>query len=100
MHDLKEDYMFPNSLNCPYYTELFLDKLNLFTKYKDYMANLIELTRALKTPNQAEPNVSFTSFRDDMVARKVHGLPVPEHLETLTVKSDRYANIELSAMAE
>jgi hypothetical protein len=78
-----------------------MEKINLFTKYKDYMANLIELTNALKIANQTkQPSINFTSFRDDMIARKVHGLPVPERLETLTEKSDRYANIELSAIAE
>ena len=99
VHELHEDLLFPNSLNCPYYAEMFVNKLKIFANNKDYMKNLVELNKALSFHNIGQ-DIHFTSFRDDMVARKAHGLLVPDHLKELVIKSERYANIELSMFVE
>jgi hypothetical protein len=81
---------------------MYVEKVNLFTKYsKDYLPHLLELNKVVKAEKEDSPHgINFTAFRDDMIARKVHGLPVPEHLRDLTERSDRLANIELSSMVE
>lgn len=62
------------------------------------MENLIHLNNALRVEDGKDSkNYSFTAFRDDMLARKVHDLHVPKHLEEFVLKSDRYAAMELTA---
>jgi hypothetical protein len=102
VHDLHEDVLFPNDLNCPYYIELhqFMKKFDLFTKHNEYIKSLNELKDSLKFLNHHQTaNISFVAFRDDMIARKVHNLPVPDHLHDLIKKSDRYANMEMTSIA-
>lgn len=78
--------------------DVFVEKLSLYTSNMEYVTNLQELNKVLKRAGDDLPDVSFTSFRDDMIARQVHQLPVPAHLKSLTEKSHRYANMELSAV--
>lgn len=100
---LNEDILFPNALSCPYFLEMhsFLDKLNLY-KNSEYLENLFELNKVLglvegESNETKSLNYTFTSFRDDMSAREVHGQPVPKIFEKLYEKSDRFASMELHA---
>ena len=74
VHNLNEDYLFPNALDCSYYAQLFTLKffktLDLL-KNKDYMKHLNELKQVVLDENAQNENITFTRFRDDMVARKV-----------------------------
>lgn len=74
----------------------FIEKLDLYTSHLEYIENLNQLIDKLKNYGD-NSNLTFTMFRDDMSARKVHNLPVPSHLEELFEKSDRYASIELTS---
>ncbi len=51
---------------------------------------------------QTTRNLTYTIFRDDIVARQVHGLPVPDDVfkGDLFHKSDRLAAIEMSSLYE
>ncbi|CAF0722914.1 unnamed protein product [Brachionus calyciflorus] len=98
---LHEDVLFPNPINCSYYAEMhkFIQTLSLYTQNLEYIENLIHLNKVLKGSDEIteSKNISFTAFRDDMLARQVHGLHVPKHLEEFVIKSDRYAAMELTA---
>lgn len=103
MHDFKEDYLFPNSVGCKLYAEInkFIRKIVLFTHNQEYLQEFQNLAKELQVyhVDNAE-RINFTFFRDDLSARQVHGLPVPEHLKELLAKSDKYAAMELSTLAK
>lgn len=98
VHKLHDDCLFPNALSCSYLAQMyqFIEKLDLYTSHLEYIENLNQLIDKLKNYGD-NSNLTFTMFRDDMSARKVHNLPVPSHLEELFEKSDRYASIELTS---
>jgi hypothetical protein len=33
------------------------------------------------TKDEKSPFITFTKFRDDMIARQIHDLPVPDHFD-------------------
>ncbi len=70
--DLNTDYIFPNSMNCSYYSQMhkFISKLDLFSKDKIYIKHLEELNA--KVPKSEKENfMTFTKLRDDLIAREV-----------------------------
>jgi len=118
---LEDDFIFPNHLNCPYFTEMytFMHKLSLYTNV-EYLTELIELNRVLNKVSMTAEDYkrsmfnhkdeidhghikqfkhTFTGFRDDMAARHAHGLPLPDvkGVKELFEKSERYAAMELHA---
>ena len=89
------------------------------------MQNLHQLKHALSLSHDEEMSVTFSTFRDDMSARlvsfvlifflsirddynqlelmfsfKTHGTAVPDHLQELYKKADRFAAMELTAQHE
>lgn len=101
--DLQYDYIFPNAIDCKYYHEMhtFIHKLELFSKDKNYMKQLDELNKKIfATKEEGDKSwITFTKFRDDMIAREIHDEPVPSHLEADFKKSHHFASRELSAMS-
>ena len=73
IHDLTEDYIFPNHLDCPHFSEMhkFLNMLNLYSQNKEYIEHLNKLNKILQEIDE-EAKTSFTVFRDDLSARKVN----------------------------
>lgn len=72
VHKLHDDYLFPNALSCSYLAQMytFIEKLELYSKHDEYIQNLNDLSRILKDYGDTK-NLTFTSFRDDLAARKV-----------------------------
>ena len=88
------------------------------------MKHLNELKQVVLDENAQNENITFTRFRDDMVARKVkileeknhkffhhvtkysfhlfevHNMNIPKKMEELYLKSDTYASMEMTAMAK
>jgi len=70
--------LFPNAINCPYFSEMFsfLDRLTLY-RSKEYLDNLKELNKTLQAhygsiDQDTNKTYSYTAFRDDMLARQVN----------------------------
>lgn len=102
VHNLSEDYIFPNAINCEYYQQLHASfkKLGLFTKDEKFIKNLNELNRKIpKKKGEENEWITFTRFRDDMIARQIHNEKVPKHFEIDLENSHHYASKELSAMS-
>lgn len=102
VHNLSEDYIFPNAINCEYYQEMHksFKKLELFTKDENFIKHLNELNRKIPSKKDDENDwITFTRFRDDMIARQIHNEKVPEHFEKDLEKSHHFASKELSAMS-
>lgn len=75
VNDLQEDYIFPNAIDCAYYLEMYkfmetIENLERFTKNKNYIKHLSDLNNKL-FDNKENMFLTFTKFRDDMVARQV-----------------------------
>lgn len=72
VENLHHDFLFPNILACPYYSEArsFYEKLTLFNN-KEYVKNLLALKEALPPSDKIDAESNFTSFRDDILARQV-----------------------------
>lgn len=51
----------------------FIDTLSLYTKNIEYIENAMHLNKVLKSSDQDNngKNITFTAFRDDMLARQV-----------------------------
>lgn len=101
VNDLTTDYIFPNSLDCSYYSKMhqYMHQLEFFKKNKTYMEDLKKLNKKIFNTDD-EKSITFTRFRDDMIARHIHDLPVPEHLETEFERSHSLASKELSALSK
>lgn len=100
--DLENDYIFPNAIDCSYYHDMhtFITKLDLFSKDAKFIKHLNELNQKIFKGNRDEKSwISFTKFRDDMIARQIHGEEVPSHLENEFEKSHHFASKELTAMS-
>jgi hypothetical protein len=98
VHKLHDDYLFPNALNCSYFAEMykFLETLSLYSN-EEYVKSLNELNQALKVNDKESETYTYTAFRDDMIARLVHGLPIPKHLVPFIEKADRFAGMEMTS---
>ena len=76
VHNLNEDYIFPNAINCTYYQQMFMSikKLNLFSKDEKFIKHLNDLNTKIFPNSKSEKDnewINFTKFRDDMIARQV-----------------------------
>ena len=74
----------------------FLETLSLYSN-EEYVKSLNELNQALKVNDKEGETYTYTAFRDDMIARLVHGLPIPKHLVQFIEKADLFAGMEMTS---
>lgn len=75
VHNLSEDYIFPNAINCEYYQQMHksIKKLDLYSKDGNFIKHLNELNKKIPRKKEGDESewITFTRFRDDMIARQV-----------------------------
>ena len=69
------DYIFPNAIDCGYYLEMYkfmntIENLERFSKDENYIKHLSDLNKKI-FEDKENMFLTFTRFRDDMVARQV-----------------------------
>lgn len=75
VNDLEVDYIFPNAIDCGYYLEMYkfmntIENLERFSKDENYIKHLSDLNKKI-FEDKENMFLTFTRFRDDMVARQV-----------------------------
>ncbi len=98
---MENEILFPNGLNCPIFLDLVKNSHRLLIENSpnDFARHLDALHDNFA---QVKRDLTYTIFRDDIVARQTHGLHVPDdvHKDGLFDKSDRLAGIEMAFLYE
>lgn len=93
--------MFPNALNCPLFSHIHANTHNLplLVTNKAFVEHLTALNKHLADVT-GKKNVTFSAFRDDLIARQTHGLPVPKDLVKFLDNVDLMAGMEMASVFE
>ncbi|XP_034041858.1 lysophosphatidic acid phosphatase type 6 isoform X2 [Thalassophryne amazonica] len=78
--EANSEILYPNMDGCKLLHQLIGHRWAAASTLSDIQSDLQSIQKALGIT--AHPHVDFTLIRDDMVARKTHGLPCPEVLDT------------------
>lgn len=90
VEELKSEILIPVSYHCPSFRELAKKSQKLLQENQDYVC----LVKAIQSHTGAEVDISdvdMMQVRDHIVARRAHGLHVPDFLEELSPQIERAA---------
>jgi len=97
----EDDWVFPNALNCPLFSHIHTNTHNLplLVANKAFAEHLSALNKHLADVT-GKKNITFSVFRDDLIARQTHGLEVPEDLVQFLDNVDLMAGMEMASVFE
>lgn len=79
-NDTKDEYLVPSPNICPVFRQINHSAMIHGSDIPEFKEDRALLEDTLGKNHFAKKAVQFIDCRDDLIARKTHGLPVPEHI--------------------